>query len=442
MSEVELRLDLSWAEHGDEWLQHLHGQIYINDLTTFGGDDEELLDHIEIQSGEDGLHAWLWVTRGDDGRIVCTIVDDGDPRFGSGESQADQIGPWRQAVLDAAALVGTLPTAVWNAVLGVRPQFTTGWFRLAGDRRPSALATSSSIGPLRLTPGGVATHEMPDAYADRLGEDRFPFTSWPLVLEGRAASHGEDPESPAVWWPMDDRAAQSAAHRACALLSLAWDECWIVRQGPMRVVTGDRVQIPHLPQGYDLGRSSWPDGCALAPEQEPEQPRSRELPDWAGAAWTLLDHDAALAGALSAYYEARLVEAGHPSLAAMLYVTVVEGVGAGIVDLTEPCSECGQSKGATKRFYKALRTVRPRKEADALNRFAYERRSRTAHVGVLHGAETMLGRLPDSEFRIDDAQRFQDDELNQIHQVARDVLIHALESTVEQATSEPGVNRD
>ena len=433
-----MRLDLRWAEHGDEWLRHLQWQIYINDWNVFGGDDDELFDHIEMQSGEEGLHSWLCVTRGDDGRIVCTIVDDGDPRLGDGEPLADQIGPWRQAVLDAADLVGTLPAAVWNAVLGVRPQYATGWFRMDGDRRPSALAAPISLGPLRLVPGGVATHEMPDAYVDRLGEDRFPFTSWPLIVEGRAASHGEDPEIPAVRWPMDDRAAQSAAHRACGLLSLAWDECWIVRQGPVRMAPGDRIQVPHLPEGHDLGRSSWADGCALSPEQEPEQPRVRELPEWTRAAWALLDRDAGLAGALNAYYEARLVETAHPSLAVMLYVTVVEGVGAGIVDLTPPCSECGQSKGATKRFYKALRTVRPRKEADALNKFAYERRSRTAHIGVLHGAETTLGRLPDSDFRIEDAQRFQDDELNQIHQAARDVLIHALAARIETAAATVG----
>lgn len=183
--------------------------------------------------------------------------------------------------------------------------------------------------------------------------------------------------------------------------------------------------------GHDQGSDSWPGGCTLTPEQEAEQPRVRGLPDWTGAAWTLLDRDAGLSSALTAYYEARLVEAAHPSLAAMLYVTVVEGVGADIVDLTPPCSECGQSKGATKRFYKALRTVRPRKEADALNKFAYERRSRTAHVGVLHGAETTLGRLPDSDFRIDDTQRFEEDELDRIHQAARDVLIHALETHIE-----------
>lgn len=121
----------------------------------------------------------------------------------------------------------------------------------------------------------------------------------------------------------------------------------------------------------------------------------------------------------------------------MLYVTVIEGIGATIVDLTPPCSECGQSKGATKRFYKALRTVLPRKQADAINRYAYERRSRTAHVGTLHGAETLLGRLPDSEFHIHDTQRFEEDELNQIRQAARDVLIHALQTHGTTAEANP-----
>lgn len=427
MSDVTVHLDLSWAEHGQEWLKHLNWQIYINGLDVFGGSDEELLDQIVIRSGEEGLHSELWVSRGDDGQIVCTIVDVIEG-VDFGDPPTDQFEPWHAAILAAAALVGTMPPAVWNAVLGVRPQHETERFRPDLDRRPGALAAPCSLGPVRLEPGGVAMHEMPDAYPDRIGEDRFPVTSWPLIVEGHATSHGEDPEIPAFLWPMDERTAQSAAHRTCALLTLVWNECWIVRLGPTRVAPGDRLHVPHLPQGHDLGRSNWADGCTLSPEQEPVQPQDRQLPAWAGAAWSAVDQDTKLAGALSAYYEAWLVETAHPSLAAMLYVTVIEGIGARIVDLTPPCSECGQSKGATKRFYKGLRTVLPRKEADALNRYAYERRSRTAHVGTLHGAETLLGRLPDSEFHFHDTQRFEEGELNQIRQAARDVLIHALQA--------------
>jgi len=36
-----------------------------------------------------------------------------------------------------------------------------------------------------------------------------------------------------------------------------------------------------------------------------------------------------------------------------------------------------------------------------------------------------------SNFRIDDTQRFEEDELDRIHQAARDVLIHALETRIE-----------
>lgn len=93
-----------------------------------------------------------------------------------------------------------------------------------------------------------------------------------------------------------------------------------------------------------------------------------------------------------------------------MYVTVVEGVGAGLVDLT-PCPTCGIPKGATKRFRTALRTVMSRK-----------------HAGVLHGAEATLGRLPDSDFRIQDAERFETSELAAIRQAARTVLTHALAS--------------
>jgi hypothetical protein len=266
LPDVEVPLDLNWAQHGQEWLAHLNWQIYINGLNVFGEADAELFDHISIQSGEEGLRSQLWVTRGDDGRIMCTIFDQAEG-FDGGEALIDQIEPWRSAILNAAAMVGTMPSAVWNAVLGIRPQHAAERFGSSSDHRPVALAAPCNLGPLRLTPGGVAMHEMPDAHPGWIGGDRFPLTSWPLVVEGRAASHGEDPEIRAMFWPMDDQAAQSAAHRACAVLSLAWNECWIVRRGPVRVAPGDRLQVPHLPPGYDLGHSAWPDGCPLSPSR-------------------------------------------------------------------------------------------------------------------------------------------------------------------------------
>jgi hypothetical protein len=130
---------------------------------------------------------------------------------------------------------------------------------------------------------------------------------------------------------------------------------------------------------------------------------------------------------LTAYYEALQLDDDHPSAAFVLYVTVIEGIGAGQVELTQ-CLACGAQKGAAKRFRTALRTIMTGTQAATLAK-AYERRSRTAHVGALHGAERTLGYLPDSDFRIDDTLRFEEDELATIRQAARAVLIHTLSGT-------------
>ena len=74
-------------------------------------------------------------------------------------------------------------------------------------------------------------------------------------------------------------------------------------------------------------------------------------------------------------------------------------------------------------------------DVKALFKTAYERRSLTAHVGVLHGAETTLGYLADSDFCRDDAERFEVEELAAMRDAARAVLIQALSDAAASAPS-------
>jgi hypothetical protein len=278
VSEVELRLDLDWAGDGDEWLTQLATLLPFGNSEIFGGDSDEVFDNIQITASDPRLLSVLWVARGEDGRIECTIVDDDDPLAGIEERFPDQIGPWREAILKAAARVGALPAATWNVLLGPRPQPRTGGSLTGADTGPIALAGETIVGPVRLVPGGVFMHEMPDARADRIGQDRYPYSSWPLIVEGTAASHGEYPDAPEQWWPMDERTALLAAHRVAALVCLVWGECWIVRQEPVRITPGARITVPHLPDGHDQGTTPWAQGCTTPPQQEAAQRRDLELP--------------------------------------------------------------------------------------------------------------------------------------------------------------------
>jgi hypothetical protein len=71
-----------------------------------------------------------------------------------------------------------------------------------------------------------------------------------------------------------------------------------------------------------------------------------ELPNWIGPAWETLDADEGLARAVNAYYETRLLEQEHPSVAFAIYIAAIEGFGAGFVpeERCDCCNECRQSR--------------------------------------------------------------------------------------------------
>lgn len=122
--------------------------------------------------------------------------------------------------------------------------------------------------------------------------------------------------------------------------------------------------------------------------------------------------------AVDAYYEALRVLAEHPTLAALLLVTVIEGIGARIAR--------GAGDGGAKDDFRVGLGVLPPEQATALASTAYRLRSQTAHRGMLHGAESAFGYLHDSDFRIDAAERFEEDDLGAIHRAARASLLHAV----------------
>lgn len=411
MPELEILLDLSWEKDGEEWKGHLHDLIRIGDESVFGGTEEAVFDQIEMTASDWHLRSTLVAQRTDDGRILCTIIDDQPTEDGD---LPDQIAPWREAVLEAARRVGTVhPQAIWNALLAVCPHQRFG--RLArGGARPTALVNESRLGPLLLVPAGMPMHEMAADPGYLLGDHRHRFTSYPLIVEGLAASHGERPGAPHAIWPMDEMSALQALHRVAALFSLAFGEHWVVRAEPVRIAPGERIEAPHLAFGSQSEPSPWAHGCAV--EHTDGEAERRALPDWAAAAWPVLEREPALDDALTAYYEALAVGVQHPTVAALLLVTVIEGIGAAMTG----------TRAATANVRAALSTVLPADQVVATARKIYERRSQTAHRGALHGPEAALGYVFDSDFRIDPAEVFAQDELGSLNDIARAVLIYAL----------------
>lgn len=365
MWEVDLgQLPLRWDEDGDAFDRQLMMLIRLGGSSSFGSDDGDLTHHVEYEACDSAIGSWMLAER-DEGWIHCVVYshDDAD------EPREEQVAPWREAVEGAVWRMAAGAVATWNALLGPLPQLRVA-STAGADGQPVALAAETAVGPLRLIPGGVQLHEMVSAEPYPLRDDRVPCSSWPMLVEGTVACHGEMPDAPVVLWGMDDQAAARHAQRAAA--TLAWDEIWTVRQPPVRIAAGARIPVPHLAGHHGTG-SNWADGCPGGWD--------RPAPSWTRTP---------LAGALDAYYQAVRMDLEHPSFAAVGYVTVVEGIGGR-----------GVRRPRAKASYRnALTAVMAGPEADELAGIAYRIRNATAHSGVVHGGERTLGYLLDSQFRI------------------------------------------
>jgi hypothetical protein len=194
------------------------------------------------------------------------------------------------------------------------------------------------------------------------------YVSYPIVVRG--SSPGYD------WWSTS-REAFAQLHRLCALMSVAMDECWVVREGPWPdagtdVRVPDRIGLPALPEG----------GAR-------ETPTLVKPPDWMDAGIVRAMADPRFARRLAGFQEGMEAQYEHPSLAAIAFVAVVESVGAQLFPLRR-CKECGSQVGSGKAFRQALRLALPENEAQLLDA-TYGVRSKTAHEGQLHGSEPTFG---------------------------------------------------
>jgi hypothetical protein len=113
--------------------------------------------------------------------------------------------------------------------------------------------------------------------------------------------------------------------------------------------------------------------------------------DLATKAVETMEADADVTGLVAALYHARTIERTTPSLALVMYVSVVEAIGARFFSQTrcKCCDKCDKSDGYSRQFRQALRLVLPSKDAKRLGKL-YGKRSRTAHQGALHGTEFRL----------------------------------------------------
>ena len=357
---------IDFEKQGDEWAYHLAIELTGNPWLPLTGTDGT--SPVEIGPPMTGsLKSKLRVEPHQEG-ISCVVI-------GEGESAADdQVEPWRLAVEAAVvALDRSNQSFEWTAIIDTQDDVIHGLFRIGALRTPQA------IGPVNLTPGGTClrTHlTPPDDLFSESGGFRYTF---PVVAGGKILTYD---------WGQVEIAARYLLHRTCAVLTVCTGALWAPRSNPMQVVNGQSPLHVPIETGPALRHHVPWDG------EIPHETPDLQVPAWFDSAWQILHSDAALATSLDAHYEARQLDAEHPSVALALYVAAIEGFGIRFVPdaQCENHPECPHPKGvAQKRLRKALRTVMTRRQVKELARFAYDLRSRTAHTGSLFSSEPVFG---------------------------------------------------
>jgi hypothetical protein len=136
---------------------------------------------------------------------------------GDGEPVGEDIAAWRAAVDTALSYLGGLEDHRWMAILSeVKTSTPTGPSRL------SAPASASGL-ELRILDGCVAEdHTVTPPFG--MGRYVHQWFHWPIRVDGTTGCY--------VWNEDGQRRALERLRHVSAILSLAWDSCWAVREGP------------------------------------------------------------------------------------------------------------------------------------------------------------------------------------------------------------------
>jgi hypothetical protein len=391
---------------GDEWTHHL--AVELTGGGHIGATGTDGTEPVVIGPPTPGpVTSKLHVTPHQDG-IRCTVVGD------QGTASQDQVDPWRRAAEAAVAALGHRNRDfTWEAIIGTDPV-------VLGMDRLGALGTARTLGPVRLTPGGICMRERVMPYDQRIDQSGFGVRhSFPVIAAGQVSTYD---------WERVEPVAENCLRRTCALLTLCSGPLWVPRSHPRQLIDGqDGLKIPAVAEPLPRipGRpeeTEW--RGTISPETQ------FELPDWIESAWQALDADKGLARAVNAHYEAVRLDRGHPSVAHLIHVAAIEGFGTRFVDDARcDCHrECTHPKPvAGKRFRAALKTVMSNREVKQLATLAYDLRSITGHTGDLFGSEHAFGYPLMLLFQQTGDVIFDYAVLGKLRQATRRVLIKALQ---------------
>ncbi|HJQ48177.1 MAG TPA: hypothetical protein VJ870_17930 [Amycolatopsis sp.] len=360
------RQDVDWRVQGDALIQYLRDEMPVfltqsnwipenlkansDHFTSYGHVlySEELSSRLILGSFADGIHV-----------LVETTLQP------SGE---EELEPWKSAYDRAyRRLFEAEPEFSWWAAIG--PHDGAGYVPKVTD--------GVTIKNIKVEPAGEPYTEGLDGRTNPHLAGASFYSSYPLVAHGKTS--GFNWESAATRTTRDLNAV-------CALFSLEFDSYWSIRN-PIVPYDAENLDIATIKlHKFAFGLSEENvRGAVLG------NTRAVTVPSWIATAYGKLERNEILYSAVHSHQQGLAVEAEHPSLALICFVSAIEGIGASLEELSH-CEHCGSHTGAQRRFRKALRTALSAKEAKELQA-VYTLRSETAHSGVLHGNETAMGNI-------------------------------------------------
>ncbi|MFC8665489.1 hypothetical protein [Streptomyces sp. NPDC057199] len=299
----------------------------------------------------------LWVVNRTEGLMLALA--------GQGKQRQEDIAVWREGIEAAIARIGARGEEHWIAILS---QKQPDPYMLNGQR----LGESASIGDLSFTSLTDGIAEDAQIHASGLGVSSGQFFHWPIEVRGATSCY--------TWCRDGELTALARLRRISALLSLAWDSPWLVREGP-RDASASFFGMSSPLQGH-----SW---RPIVDERIRESSRPIVVPNWIADAERAMSQIPRSANALLMHQEGLILRRDHPSMALVCFTASVEAL-AQINKNPEKCSECSMVLSSRKRFDDAINGVLDEGQAAHLMK-AYPQRSRTVHQGRLHGTEMQIG---------------------------------------------------
>lgn len=311
-------------------------------------------------------HIWELTTRGVRSQIVLQPTAQGRARMfitGDGDKDEDELANWKGVVKQAREKVADAARPwSWVAYVAQSSRYALQ-ARLFGEHQ---------IGELLLAGAPEALVRPARSPWDLRGTT---YLAQQLIAVGGSSA--------ASSWDDAERDAFATARLAAGFLSLLWDLLFEVVQDPRQVAEPDDDGKPVRPLAFPATEAQLlRDGLeVLDLAQLPEF----SLPEGISEAWASLLKSTDLKRAVLAYQEGYTLLERHTSYSALAFVSIIESLADGPA---ERCDSCNQIKGSTARFRKALEPLVGPTGADLLSRM-YEKRSKTAHEGALHGLELL-----------------------------------------------------